>query len=430
MKKKELFIVLMFLFACVCNAYAQDMEDEEVVSKCITTKEAGQLNTMLSSNTNIEVLKVIGPINKKDFKIMYQACCTGKLREIDLSEATIESNKVPDGAFTGVNGRTKLRKIVLPEGLIEIGNGAFNNTCLEDINFPSTLGYIGKYSFLNCMGLMDKELLLPSSLKEIGTFAFAECGIGKINFPENLEAIGELAFDKNHLEEVIFTNPSMNIREGGEIFRRNRITYVSYPEGTKRITGNMFSSNPTEGVILDIPTSVEEIDGNAFAFNCRSTPLHEGLREIGYNNLKWCRCENYVVFPSTLEVIGEGEFGNWEGIEKIYSLAKLPPVCKSTASCPPATQFMSTYYTSADKNMPVYVPKGSAELYRNAEGWNWFNNFIETDEFPTTGIDGVYNESEEDDDETLYDLNGRRINRPAPGQIYIKSGNKYIEPAK
>jgi hypothetical protein len=35
-------------------------------------------------------------------------------------------------------------------------------------------------------------------------------------------------------------------------------------------------------------------------------------------------------------------------------------------------------------DIPVYVPKGTADLYRNAVGWNYFTNFIETDDFPTS----------------------------------------------
>ncbi|WP_224160391.1 hypothetical protein [Prevotella lacticifex] len=30
------------------------------------------------------------------------------------------------------------------------------------------------------------------------------------------------------------------------------------------------------------------------------------------------------------------------------------------------------------------MPKGTADLYRNAVGWNYFTNFIETDDFPTS----------------------------------------------
>ncbi len=41
------------------------------------------------------------------------------------------------------------------------------------------------------------------------------------------------------------------------------------------------------------------------------------------------------------------------------------------------------------RDIPVYVPRGSAEAYRAAPGWNYFTNFIEVDEFPEASVDEV-----------------------------------------
>ena len=38
---------------------------------------------------------------------------------------------------------------------------------------------------------------------------------------------------------------------------------------------------------------------------------------------------------------------------------------------------------STPSDIPVYVPIGSGEKYREAFGWNYFTNIIETDKFPT-----------------------------------------------
>lgn len=73
----------------------------------------------------------------------------------------------------------------------------------------------------------------------------------------------------------------------------------------------------------------------------------------------------------------------------------------------------------------VYVPIGSAELYRNAWGWNYFTNFIETDKFPSSSIYSVVIDGKEDNGD-YYDLLGRKVEAPTPGTIYIHNGKKYI----
>lgn len=64
--------------------------------------------------------------------------------------------------------------------------------------------------------------------------------------------------------------------------------------------------------------------------------------------------------------------------KKIYSKSFTPPNCDKT-----------TFGGVSPTDIPVYVPIGSADLYRNAQGWNYFTNFIEIDEFPSAGIYGI-----------------------------------------
>ncbi len=77
------------------------------------------------------------------------------------------------------------------------------------------------------------------------------------------------------------------------------------------------------------------------------------------------------------------------------------------------------------QNTPVYVPVGSADLYRNAWGWSYFTNFIETDEFPSAGINDV-EFSEKIQDNCTYDLFGRKVETPVSGNIYIRNGKKIL----
>ena len=82
-------------------------------------------------------------------------------------------------------------------------------------------------------------------------------------------------------------------------------------------------------------------------------------------------------------------------------------------------------HLSTPNDIPVYVPIGSADLYRNAWGWNYFTNFIETDNFPSSGIDSAVIDGKEDNGD-YYDLLGRKAENLTSGNIYICNGKKIL----
>ena len=118
----------------------------------------------------------------------------------------------------------------------------------------------------------------------------------------------------------------------------------------------------------------------------------------------------------------------WKNVKSIYCAAKIPPVCIDSELNPGSTPFGDygdDFVNRTPKETLVYVPIGSAELYRNAWGWNYFTNFIETDNFPSSGIDSAVIDGKEDNG-VYYDLLGRKVDNPTSGNIYIHNGKKYI----
>ena len=91
-----------------------------------------------------------------------------------------------------------------------------------------------------------------------------------------------------------------------------------------------------------------------------------------------------MYIPSTIEGLGYDCFRTMFPILKIYSAAKIPPVYVGMPDFTPFGRYDHVGCSgSIDTDIPVYVPAGSAELYRNAPGWDYFKNFIELDPFPT-----------------------------------------------
>ena len=107
------------------------------------------------------------------------------------------------------------------------------------------------------------------------------------------------------------------------------------------------------------------------------------MKRIGSDAFSYCALDS-IVFPATLEYIQGGAFNDLKFLQKIYSLSATPPVC--TDHPMGINPGKGPFHGFTPNDIPVYVPIGSREKYRQAFGWSYFTNIIETDKFPT-GID-------------------------------------------
>ena len=99
--------------------------------------------------------------------------------------------RLPGGAF---HGCCRLREVVLPMGLEEVGTGAFQScTVLEQIHVPSTVVRVGIRAFYCCRSLRSVKLE-EGRLTKIGAHAFAFSAIEHIALPSTVTEIGEHAF--------------------------------------------------------------------------------------------------------------------------------------------------------------------------------------------------------------------------------------------
>lgn len=435
--------------------------------KDVTLSQSGTLASVLGDEINdIDSLVVRGPINTADIYTIWSSSFYGWLTVANLEYAHIEGNKLPKNAFWYQSEQYTpgaeyincilLRRIILPEGLAEIGEGAFCYAInLEDINFPSSLRAIKKRCFSDCISLKVNPLIIPEGVEEIGYMAFVNCKsltgrvilptslkkikdgaffstkITECNFPEGLEEIGDGAFYATRLREVTLPNSCQSF-PGGDHFALNyELEKVRFPEGLTVIPIS-FVENCIKLTEFIMPNSIEVIERRAF-WQCgalKELHISSNLKSIGTVGLYYCKGLKTISFPSTLETLGAESCENWKNIKSIYCAAKIPPVCIVSELNPgwtPFGKYGSDFVNRTHQDTPVYVPVGSADLYRNAWGWDYFTNFIETDNFPSAGI---YNESinnnEKDRDAPLYDLFGREVRDPQPGIIYIRSGEKIL----
>ena len=180
----------------------------------------------------------------------FYGCCNLKkivldegLKKIDDSAfegcVSLESIKFPStiraiGAHafdhsSAFHCRSDLKEVVFNDGLVRIGEGAFNGCrSLLSIILPCSVKYLGERSFYRCTELRKvvfnevrtidenafgyckdlKEVLFKEGLQEVGVESFSGCtSLETINFPSTLEVVGEKAFKHcKNLKEVTISD--------------------------------------------------------------------------------------------------------------------------------------------------------------------------------------------------------------------------------
>ena len=402
--KRILLFLLPFVLSYSQKMWGQASFFDANVSKC------GELERVLGDKWDkIDSLVVHGPINEDDFKIMWKCSFEGKLTVLNLEDTQIEGRKIPDCALFNyekqdatISVHLNIRKIILPDNLEEIGKYAFMKMKLEEINFPQNLRKIGRAAFGNCHWFKTNPVIpegvtelparcfmncqcfdkvtLPTSLKIISDDCFYNTRVAEVNFPEGLDSIGNGAFYASDLKIADLPNSITKIASL-TFSMCDRLRYIHIPEnGYIDYIPNYFAAYDDSLERVDIPNTIKKVGTCAFDSNrmLKDIKLPNGLTYIGQNAFYKCAFDS-IVFPVSLEYLGGGSGAYWEHIKKIYSLAPTPPYCAEDL----INRGKGPFHGYTPNDIPLYVPIGSGEKYREAFGWNYFTNIIETDKFPT-----------------------------------------------
>lgn len=163
--------------------------------------------------------------------ILYPATANSVLTTLDLGAATCKDFSNETFAADGVNGTpaltnltlpltnktsvlsestgTKVDKMVvptqvlsklnqvpttvtIPEGYDRVGDEAFANSLITNINFPKTLTLIGESAFYKCENIAS--ITLKEGLENIGKKAFMGTSLTALKFPSTLQIIHDEAF--------------------------------------------------------------------------------------------------------------------------------------------------------------------------------------------------------------------------------------------
>lgn len=353
------------------------------------------------------------------------------IRCADLANVTIPYSviRIGENAFDGCN---KLDHLTIGEGVKTIEEYAFNNcSYMQSITIPNSVTSIGDHAFDGCSRL--GEITIGLSVTSIGDMAFRfttkleeiEClapeppTLGencflssgddiRVRVPRtsvdtykadlNWEAIASTITGFNFVYGTCGDNLKYTLKDAaltltisgvGEMTEwnsssavpwysyRSQIKSVVIGDGVKSI-GSIALAGCTQVTYLTVPSSVISIGGYAFAgcTGLRNVNIPKGVTSIAEYTFYNCSALTSIDIPSEVATIGEEAFSGCSGLTSITCRATTPPTCGTDC------------FGNVPKSIPVYVPYGTAEAYRNAYGWNSFTNIVEMAD-PAAALEGV-----------------------------------------
>lgn len=339
----------------------------------------------------------------------------------------------------------KLTKVDMPS-VVDIRSMAFYECSnLSDIDLPK-VQTIGNNAFYKCLSLSDIDL---SNVQGIGDNAFYQCSnLSDIDL-SNVKFIGDNAFyECSNISDVDFSK--VQVIGNNAFYKANGITEITFYENLKEVGQEAF----------------------AFCENLKKVDMSKVYRNNYKNRLKigkkcfyYCSNLKEVLFSSTTESIGSSAFDYtslevlelpeallYFGEDFIDSSVPRPGLCvmknlKSfifpiscfknyphRASCfaadftaseelvdivakfvdPSQWQLIHTTFNPLTyEKATLRVPVGTADLYRQCDGWKEFKNIVE-DPNVFSGVEEVQSETED------IAIDGRCLRVNGDTDVYIK----------
>ena len=210
---------------------------------------------------NKTVLKVFMPDSvEKMENAVFNEC--ENLMEIRFSHSLKE---IPAHTCSGC---LALEKVIIPEGVTNIGDGAFTSgdvpMSYSEIKFPKTLKSIEREAFSNNDSVT--EINLPDWLESIGTYAFeTNTSLVKVSFGDGITELSNGVFYRNYrLKEIILPYGLKSI--GDSVFADDgRIEELYIPETVESIQSGMLSG--VDSTITIYSSRYDASGGNSAAYD-------------------------------------------------------------------------------------------------------------------------------------------------------------------
>lgn len=373
------------------------------------------------------------------------------LKNADLSNlkgayvelGVLEEGLLPTDVFAQCE---KLENVILSEAITVIDGWAFRE-CenLTKVEMPSVIDIWGM-AFYQCSNLSDVDL---SNVQTIGDNAFYKCSnLSDIDIT-NVQTIGEAAFyECSNLSEIDFYNVQTIGKNA--FYKANGLTEITFYENLKEVGKEAFAFCENlkrvdmSRVYCDDYKYQLKIDEKCFYYcsNLEEVLFSETTASIGYRAFDYTSLE-ILELPEGLRFFGEDFISNPEPKPGLCVMKNLksfifPISCFKNyphrASCfaadftaseelvdivakfidPSQWQLIHTTFNPLTyEKATLRVPVGTADLYRQCDGWKEFKNIVE-DPNVFSGVEEVQSETED------IAIDGRCLRVNGDTDVYIK----------
>ncbi len=148
---------------------------------------------------------------------------------------------------------------------------------------------------------------------------------------------------------------------------------VTIPNSVTGIDGAAFMGC-TSLTSLTIPNSVTSIGSGAFhgCSGLTSITIPNSVAKIYSEAFHYCTGLTTVTIGNNVKSIGNEAFSGCTGLARIVCMSKNPPQCDNLV------------FYGIDKSIPLYIPTGRINAYKNADTWKNFSNYLEGEISHTT----------------------------------------------
>ena len=316
-------------------------------------------------------------------------------------------------SFLSCHGLTG--EIVIPDSVTIIGTNAFfycNN--ITSVVFGNNLSEIRSYSFAQCYSL-EHISNFPESLTKLDDGAFDRCGnlCDSVVIPPLVTTIGEHAFAGCSIPSVVISEGVTTIERGafsscpiGALHVPSTLVSIS-PENNAFGEGAFHNCTRLQSITVDEANPIYDSRGNCNALietatntllkGCKNTIIPDDITIIGLNAFLSINELNTITIPNSVERLETSAFAGCNSLTTITLPSNISYIGIGALNCCGLTSIVSksptppTAYNSqweygyensfmgVNRDIPIYIPVGTIDAYQNAEGWNYFTNFIETE---------------------------------------------------
>lgn len=234
--------------------------------------------------------------------------------------------KVKKIPYQGFSEHNRLARLILPEGLEQIGDEAFVGcTALKEVALPNSVREIGDKAFSGCTSLVSFTVSDDSQLEKLGLLSFNYCTkLTQFNFPASLKVVN------NPFADAPITQADLSrtqIEDANlEFLNCKSLVSVILPNTLTRIT----SLNIGKATSLVIPRSVGTIE------NLNAPSLAS------------------LIIPASVTYFGDSKLAAGANV-----------ICEATT--PPAGKGLTCMARSGSyyRDMTLYIPEGTSSAYSN-----------------------------------------------------------------